>query len=342
MVRKFGVTPAGEEVQAVTLHSEFLSCEVLTYGAVLRSLVVPDRMGHPVDVVLGYDTLEEYENSNGFLGAVPGRCANRIGGARFTLDGVEYPLFANNGPNHLHGGKVSFGQRVWTLEEAGEDYATMTLLSPDGQEGYPGTLRAWVTYRLEDAALVIHYRAETDKATLCNLTNHAYFNLAGHGAGSVLDQQLQLFASRYTPTDAGSIPTGEIAPVEGTPMDFTRATPIGERIDQPFVQLQQAGGYDHNYVLDGQEGFRPVARAVCARTGIVLSCETTLPGVQLYSANHLSGRRGKDGARYAPRSGFCLETQFYPDAIHHPEFPSPVLRPGETWDHTTRFHFSVK
>lgn len=340
----FGTTPAGEPVEQLWLRNGGLSCTILTLGATLQSLQVPDRAGRPVDVVLGYDTLEEYLTQDGYLGAVVGRYANRIAKGRFTLNGKEYPLAVNNGPNHLHGGLVGFSHRVWTVEELTEEKAVLSLDSPDGEEGYPGHLKIRVTYTLAQGALTLRYEGKSDGDTVCNLTNHSYFNLSGQGSGSVLDQEVALFARRYTPADETSIPTGELADVAGTPMDLRKATAIGEHIDDPFVQLTQARGYDHNYVIDGTPGeLRPAAWARSPRTGIVMRLETTLPGVQLYTANFIDeGRKGKGGALYGPRHAFCLETQFFPDTPNQPQFPSAVLRAGEKYDHTARFSFSAE
>lgn len=338
--RLFGTTPAGERVEALTLKKGLLSCTILTLGAAVQSLMVPGRDGRPVDVALGYDTLKEYLTQDGYLGAVVGRCANRIAQGRFSLEGKEYALAVNNGPNHLHGGRVGFSHRVWTVEEAAADRVVLTLDSPDGEEGYPGHLWVRVTYTLTEEALELRYEAAAGAPTLCALTNHTYFNLSGQGSGSAMDQELRLFAGRYTPADSVSIPTGAVDPVEGTPMDFRRPTPLGQRVDDPFPQLVQAKGYDHNYVIDGEMGrLRPAAAAFSPRTGIVLEVDTTLPGVQLYTANYLTERGGKGGARYAPRHAFCLETQFFPDSPNHPGFPSVVLRPGERYDHRTVFRF---
>lgn len=340
----FGVLPGGETVERVTLDNGTLSCNILTLGAMLQSLNVPGADGAPLDVVLGCDTVEGCLTvGDGYLGAIVGRYANRIAKGRFTLNGREYILERNNGENHLHGGPTGFSTRVWTVEELAADRVTLSLLSPDGDEGYPGALKVQVTYALEGAALRIHYRAASDRDTVCNLTNHAFFNLSGHASGDVLDQQVQIFASRYTPTDAGSIPLGTLAPVEGTPLDLRTLTPIGAHVDDPFEQLAMAKGYDHNYVLDGpQGGLRPAALAWSPRTGITMAVDTTLPGLQFYSANYLlSGSPGKGGAVYGPRHAFCLETQFFPDSPNRPGFPSSVLRAGETFDHTTVFRFSL-
>ncbi len=339
----FGATSGGEAVELLTLDNGLLSCQILTFGAALRSMYVPDRTGRPVDVVLGYDTLGEYETRDGYLGAVVGRCANRIARGRFSLNGKEYKLAVNNGPNHLHGGLVGFSHRVWTVEELEADRAVLTLTSPDGEEGYPGGLEVRVTYRLAGSALELNCQSRAGGDTPCNLTNHSYFNLAGHGSGPVLDQTLRLFARRYTPTDGDSIPTGLVEPVEGTPMDFCRPIPLGTHIDAAFSQLVQARGYDHNYVVDGSPGtLRPAAVAWSEKTGIVMAVDTTLPGVQLYTANYVEdGRPGKGGARYGPRHAFCLETQFFPDSPNQPQFPSCLLRAGECRRDVTRWVFSA-
>ena len=344
----FGRMPDGIQVDKLTLRDGAFSCEIITYGGAVRSLVVPDRDGNPVDVALGFDTLEDYRNQDKYIGALVGRYANRVGGARFTLNGVEYKLAANDGKNSLHGGNVGFDKQVWTVEGLTDNSATLSLTSPDMQEGYPGTLKVEVTYTLADGALRIDYRAESDKDTVCNLTNHSYFNLSGHDTGSVESQDIKLFASRYTPTVPGSIPTGEIAPVDGTFMDLRHTQPIGACIDEDFDQLTMAGGYDHNWVIDGCDGTgcqdtpRQAAWAWSPDTCIVMECFTTMPGVQFYAGNFLDGcPAGKGGAPYGKRHGFCLETQFYPDSPNQPEFPSCVLRAGEEYRGTTVYRFSA-
>ena len=229
----FGRMPDGTQVDQITLKNGDMACRIITYGGAVRSLTVPDRDGTPVDVALGFDTLEAYRTQDKYMGAIVGRYANRIGGAKFTLNGVEYPLYANDGPNSLHGGRAGFDKKVWTVERLAADSVTLSLISPDGEEGYPGTLRAEATYTLRDGELLLWYQASCDKDTPCSLTNHTYFNLSGHDSGSVEGQYIKLYASRYTPTTPGSIPTGEIAPVEGTPMDLRTAQPIGAHIGDP-------------------------------------------------------------------------------------------------------------
>ena len=339
----FGVLPDGTPVHQYTLVDGGMACDILTYGGALRSLRVPGRDGRTVDILLGFDTLEDYRTQDKFIGALIGRYANRIGGASFDLGGVHYTLAQNDGKNHLHGGAVGFDKQVWKVEDAGDDRLTLSLISPDRQEGYPGTMTVRVTYRLEGGSLSIDYRAGSDQDTLCNLTNHAYFNLGGHASGPVLNHKIQLFADHYTPTDAGSIPTGELAPVEGTPMDLRRPVPIGAHIDDDDAQLEYAGGYDHNWAVRGETGtLRPAARVSSPDTGIVMEVLTTQPGIQFYTGNFLDGcPAGKGGAPYAKRWGFCLETQAYPDSPHQTGFPSAVLKAGERYEERTVYRIGI-
>ncbi|WP_308589100.1 aldose epimerase family protein [uncultured Oscillibacter sp.] len=343
MKETFGILPDGTAVDQYTLSCGDMVCQILTYGGALRSLRVPDRRGAPVDVLLGFDSLADYCAQDKYIGALIGRCANRIGGSRFILNGVEYPLAANDGPNHLHGGVRGFDKQVWRAVGSTPDTLVLALRSPDGQEGYPGNLDAQVTYRLSGGALSIAYRAVCDRDTPCNLTSHAYFNLGGHGSGPVTDQTMQIFADRYTPTDARSIPTGAVESVAGTPMDLRRPAAVGRNADGDFFQLAAAGGYDHNWITaEGPGPLHPAARAVCPATGISMEVATTLPGIQFYSGNYLDGcPAGKGGAPYAKRWGFCLETQFFPDTPSRPDFPSCILHPGEIWQHTTVFQFGL-
>ena len=342
VMQPFGTTAHGEAVSLIRLENASIACEVLTYGATLRALFVPDGAGAPVDVVLGYDTLQEYMENDGYLGAVVGRFANRIAKGRFSLHGVEYTLAVNNGPNHLHGGLVGFSHRVWSVVEGDTNHVTLALTSPDGEEGYPGKLTVQVTYSLEGTTLSVDYHAATDADTVCNLTNHSYFNLAGHDGGPVLDQEIKLYAENYTPSDADSVPFGTVESVEGTPMDLRMPVQIGAHIDDDFVQLQQGRGYDHNYVVDGEVGvLRPAAAVVSDKTGISMQVYTTQPGVQLYTANFLNeGLPGKNGCAYGPRHAFCLETQHFPDSPNQTNFPSVILHAGETYKHRTEFVFS--
>lgn len=339
-IRRFGAARDGRAVDEIILDNGTLRCSLLTYGAALRGLAVPGAAG-PVDVALGFDSVESYETQDKFMGAVVGRYANRIAEGRFTLEGQAYVLACNDGKNHLHGGPGGFFSKVWRAEPCGEHGVTFSCESEDMEEGYPGRLCVSVTYRLESGALRLSYWASADKTTICNLTNHTYFNLNGHDAGGAMEQLLTLCAGRYTPVGPGSIPTGEIAPVEGTPMDFRTPTAIGVRIDQPFRQLELCSGYDHNWVVDGEAGLlRPAAVLESTRTGVRMEVETTLPGIQFYAGNYMAGcPAGKGGANYDRRDAVCLETQFFPDTPNQPAFPQCLLQPGEVWEHETVFRF---
>ncbi len=339
--------PDGTPVEVFTLtNRRGMVVRVLTYGAIIQSIRVPDKTGRVADVVIGHDTLEGYRTRSRFFGAVVGRYGNRIAKGKFTLDGHEYVLAVNNGPNHLHGGNVGFDKVVWTPTVAATGTSlSLTRTSPDGEEGYPGTLQVSVTYSLADTnELTIRYNARTDKPTPINLTQHSYFNLAGHDAGDIGGHILLLNADRYTPVDATQIPTGEIASVAGTPFDFRAPTAIGLRIDADDDQLRIGGGYDHNFVLNAGRGPGGVAaRVVEPTSGRTLEVSTTEPGIQFYSGNKLDGSiTGKGGAVYGRRSGFCLETQHFPDSPNHPEFPSTILRPGSLFQSVTVFRFGVQ
>lgn len=334
--RPFGTLPDGTDVTCYTMTADNgFSAEILDYGATIRALTVPDRNGKPVDVVLGYDTLEEYCKNEDYLGATIGRFANRIGKGRFELNGKEYVLALNNGKNHLHGGKIGFDKKVWATELT-ETGITFSILSPDGEEGYPGNLQTSVTMSWKGNGLELHYKATTDQDTILNLTNHSYFNLDGEG--TVREQTLQIAADSFTNNDSGCLPTGEILPVAGTAMDFRKPRAIGDGADSDEPCIRYSKGYDVNFVFSGS----PAVIAESAKSGIVMTMTTDQPGMQLYTANLLSDRKGKNGARYGFRSGFCLETQHYPDCIHHPEWPSCVLRAGEVFESTTTYSFSVK
>lgn len=337
----FATMPNGDLVEELTLRCGALRCSILTYGGAIRSLVVPDKDGNPVDVALGFDTIEDYMAQTCYIGALIGRFGNRINQGKFTLNGVNYTLATNNGPNHLHGGDIGFDKQLWTVEDQTENQVVLSLVSPDGQENYPGTLTVIVTYTLTEDGLSISYHANTDADTLCNLTNHCYFNLSGHDSGPVDNQTICIKAQAYTPTDAGSIPTGEIASVEGTPMDLRTPVAMGAHWDDDFEQLTMARGYDHNWVLDGEAGqLRHVATAHSPATGITMEVHTTTPGVQFYSGNYMDGCPvGKDGAPYDKRWGFCLETQNFPDAPNHENFPSAVLKPGQEYKEETVYKF---
>lgn len=318
-----------------------MELELLPLGGIIRRLTAPDRAGEYGDVVLGFERDEDYENEHPYFGALIGRYGNRIARGRFTLDGVDYVLDCNQGPNHLHGGQRGFDKAVWSLD-AREQSARLGYVSKDGEEGYPGDLSVEVTYTLtDDDALRIDYRATTTKPTPVNLTSHPYFNLAGQGSGSILGHELEIRATRFTPVDDDLIPTGTLADVGGTPFDFRAATMIGKHIDDPHEQLQKGGGYDHNFVLGGAGGLRMAARVAEASTGRALEVLTTEPGLQFYSGNWLDGIVGKDGAVYGARSGFCLETQHFPDSPNQPGFPATILRPGGRYESTTVYRFTT-
>ena len=312
---------------------------LLSYGATIQSILVPDKDGRMTDVLLGYDRAADYEVNSGYLGACIGRNGNRIAGAAFCLNGRRYTLTANEGKNQLHGGLCGFDKKIWSYT-CREDSVEFTTVLADGEEGFPGRMEVAITFTLDDEnGLHIDYRAVSDRDTVANFTNHAYFNLNGHGSGDILGHTLQLHASAFTPADEHTMPTGEITPVDGTCMDFRAPKTIGSGIHDPL--LKPFGGYDNNFCLDGS-GLRKVAEAAGDKSGIVMDVETTLEGVQLYTANFLSDRTGKGGAHYGPFGGFCLETQHYPDAINQPAFPSPVLRRGEQLHETTIYRFGVR
>ncbi len=337
--KPFGTTKDGRAVTAWSMENDGGMCAViLDYGATLQSLFVPDCTGRRLDVVLGYNTVAEYEENGGYLGAVVGRVGNRIGGGRFTLNGKEYVLAVNDRGNHLHGGLEGFDRKMWTAQPNGDELV-LSLFSPDGEEGYPGNLHVTVRYRLdEDNTLRITYDAVSDQDTLVNLTNHAYFNLSG--GGTVLDHELQIFADKYLEADENCLPTGRKIPVGDTPFDFRERKRIGRDILFDCEQLRRGGGYDHNFCLSDKGAWKRAAYLRCRETGVEMACMTTQPGVQLYSANGLSERDGKR-ARMGVRGGVCLETQVWPDAIHHPDFPSCVVRAGEPWHSQTAYKFGV-
>lgn len=342
----FGLTAAQVPVERFTLTTRNgMTAQILTYGGIVSSLRVPDRNGVMGDVVLGFDTMEGYLGTHPYFGALIGRYGNRIARARFTLEGKEYALAANNGPNHLHGGVVGFDKKVWRAEEvpAAEPTVRLRYTSKDGEEGYPGTLETSVLYHLTDKnELQIDYEASTDKPTVVNLTNHAYFNLAGDG--DVLGHELTILADQYTPVDKGLIPTGELLPVAGTPFDFRQSVAIGARIAADHEQIRFGGGYDHNYVLrSGGARLAPAARVREPKSGRVMEVDTTEPGVQLYTGNFLDGSiTGKGGRKHGKHAALCLETQHFPDSPNKPKFPSAVLRPGERLRSTTVYRFSVE
>jgi aldose 1-epimerase len=349
----FGTLADGTAVDLYTLtNSKGVEMRVTNYGAIIVSLKVPDRTGALGDVVLGYNRVDDYVKDTPYFGAIVGRYGNRIGNARFTLDGKTYTLTANDGVNTLHGGRKGFDKLVWSatpVERADGAALQLSLTSKDGDEGYPGTLQLTVTYTLTDAnALVVDYLAKTDKATPVNVTQHSYFNLAGEGVGTIDGHVMQIHADRYTPVAKGLIPTGELAPVAGTPFDFRTPTAIGARIDSPHPQMQLGGGYDHNWVINWPPGLAadklaPVLRVTEPTTGRTLEVESTEPGLQFYTGNFLDGHHvGKSNRPYVKRAAFCVETQHFPDSPNKPDFPSTIVRPGKDYQSQTVFRFGVE
>jgi aldose 1-epimerase len=340
----FGTTPDGKAVDIYTLKSDVLEARIMTFGARIVSIEAPDRDGKKADVVLGHNSLAEYTNGkNFFFGAIVGRYGNRIAHGSFKLDGKTYQIPKNdNGINSLHGGTVGFDHLVWQ-GRAIPDGVEMTLVSKDGDQGFPGTLTAHVRYTLHHNALRIDYSMSTDKDTVVNLTNHSYFNLSGEGNGTVLHDEIMLAADKFTPVDGGLIPTGELKSVEGTPFDFRKATAIGARIHDQNDQLKLAGGYDFNWVLRGPNGeTKTAARVYDPESGRVLTVTTTEPGVQFYTGNFLDGSvNGKSGKPYVKNGALCLETQHFPDSPNHPNFPSTELKPGAPRHSTTTFTFTT-
>ena len=342
----FGRLADGTEIGLFTLaNAQGLEVRAITYGAILVSVRVPDRRGGLADVVLGFDDLQGYVERSRYFGAVVGRYGNRIANGRFTLDGRTFQLATNNGPNHLHGGVKGFDKVVWRTEPGQPERGTrvaFSYTSRDGEESYPGTVNARVAYEVTPRnELVVEYEATADAPTPINLTQHSYFNLAGEGRGDILGHVLALDADHFLPVDDTMIPTGEMAPVSGTPFDFRRPVSIGSRIGATHEQLRRGSGYDHTFVLQGAPGLRRAAHLVEPASGRTLEIATTEPGVQFYSGNHLSGQLGKSGHAYERRTGLCLETQHFPDSPNHSQFPSAILRPGATYRSKTVFTFGV-
>lgn len=348
--KPFAVLEDGRTASLYTMQNDNgMQVSVTNFGGTIVSIKVPDRNGRFADVVLGYDDCAAYRARKNFFGALIGRCCNRIAKGRFTLNGKGYQLALNdNGKNHLHGGIKGFDQVVWNAEITaidGGQALKLTYTSVDGEEQYPGNLLVSATYHLtEENALELHYSAVSDADTVCNLTNHSYFNLAGHDSGSVLDHQLKIHANCFNEADSESIPTGRILPVADTPMDFREFHRVGERIDADYRPLKFGGGYDHNWILKTPNG----VMGLCAElydeaSGRHMTCETTLPGVQFYSGNFIDGSiSGKGGCTYAPRSALCLETQFAPDSVNHPEWENPILKAGKKYESVTIYRFDVK
>jgi aldose 1-epimerase len=345
----WGKMPDGRQVDLYTLtNKNGVRMRITNYGAIVVSLEVPDRNGKPGDIVFGFDTLDEYLKGHPYFGCIVGRYGNRIAKGRFMLDGARYELAVNNGPNHLHGGTKGFDKVLWDAEPVKQDDAVgvkLIYLSKDGEEGYPGNLQCTVIYTLNNLnEFKVSYEAETDKRTPINLTHHGYFNLAGQGSGDILTHELMLNADKFTPIDDTLIPTGELRSVKGTPMDLTKPTAIGARINQDDEQLKFGLGYDHNFVLNhGGGSLGLAARVYEPTTGRVMEVYTTEPGVQFYSGNFLDGSNvGKGGKVYKYRHGFCLETQHFPDSPNKPNFPSVILKPGDKYTHVTVHKFYTR
>ncbi|MBN1457657.1 MAG: galactose mutarotase [Sedimentisphaerales bacterium] len=346
---KFGQTPDGKNVDIYTLTNDNgLSAQIINYGGIVKSLTAPDRNGKLIDVALGYDSLDGYIKGAFYFGTLIGRVGNRIAKGKFVLDRKEYTLAVNNGPNHLHGGIKGFDKVVWDARPLVIDEGPaleLTYLSPDGEEGYPGSLSCKVIYTLtNNNELKIEYEATTDQTTVVNMTHHGYFNLAGHNAGDILSHEIMINADHFTPADEGSIPTGEIRPVDGTPMDFRISTAIGKQIESNDEQLKFGHGYDHNWVLNNKTGDLALAATFYEKkSGIAMDVLTTKPGMQFYSGNFLDGSNpGKGGAVYNRRNGLCAETQYFPDSPNKPDFPSCILQPGQIYKHITTYRFYNK
>jgi len=338
-------TANGKPVDMYTLQDGKITVRILTYGGIIQSLEAPDRNGKTANIVLGFDDLDGYVKTGNkpYLGALIGRYANRIAGGTFSLDGKTYHVPKNDGPNALHGGVDGFDKKVWTGKEI-PNGVELTYVSPNGEQGFPGTLTTTVRYTLKGNELRIDYAATTDADTVLNLTSHGYYNLKGQGDGDVLGTEMKIFAHRYTPVDKNLIPTGELAPVADTPFDFLTATPIGKRINDNNEQLKLARGYDQNWVLDSEgKKVALAAEAYEPTTGRVLEVLTDQPGIQFYTGNFLDGSvTGTDGKVYKQRYAFCLETQHFPDSPNHPKFPTTELKPGETFHSTTIYRFSAR
>ena len=340
MKQEFGTTKNGETASCYVLkNGKGMEAVVSDFGASLLKLYVPDKDGNSQDIVLGYDTIEEYEQGGDSFGATVGRVANRIGMAEFELNGKKYELTKNDNGNTLHGGCDFYNKRMWDVKEADDTHIVFAIVSPDGDQGFPGEVKIEVSYTVtEENELKIHYYATPDQDTLLNMTNHSYFNLAGHASGTAWNAKVWLDADTFTETDGELIPTGKVVSVEGTPMDFRKEKVVAEEIGEDYTPLKLAGGYDHNWVLNGT-GFRKVAQAESEETGIKMEVYTDLPGIQFYSGNFLAGSKGKDGAVYEKGYGICFETQYFPDAIHKENFESPITKAGEVYDTTTVYKF---
>lgn len=342
-IQPFDCTAQGQPVQRAILKQSGIEVHILSYAAVVQQLWVPDKMGRMVDVVLGYEDTASYEIANNGMGSVIGRFANRIGGARFTLNGTTYPVTDNQNGHCLHSGAQGFGRMVFSMEPEGENAVLLSAVSPDGTDGFPGSVTLNVRYALEQRGLVIHYTAVTTAPTVINMTNHSFFNLNGHASGSALEHRLQLAGDAFLETDRDSIPTGRRLPVQGTPMDFMQEKPLKPSLDADFAPIRLRGGFDHCYAVPGS-GLRHFAWLTGPDTGIRMQTLSTVPGVQLFTANGLrtaGGVHPKEGAVYTRHNAVCLETENFPDAPNHPEFPSAALFPGQRYDAVTVYRFDV-
>lgn len=339
----FGKTEAGKDIYVYNLtNNKGESVSILDYGGTIQSIKIKNKNDTLIDVALGFSTAVEYQKNDGYLGALIGRYANRINKGRFTLNGKEYKLYTNNGSNHLHGGKEGYDKKIWNAEIKGEELI-LTLKSPDMEEGYPGNLDIKVVYSFsDDSELNINYYAVSDKDTIVNLTNHCYFNLSGENSGDILSHKIKIYANSYTKTDKESIPTGKQIKIKGTAFDFKDFKEIGRDISVKDSQLVFAGGYDHNYVLNGKGKYGLAAELLSEQSGILMQVYTDKEGIQFYSGNYLKGLKGKSGTIYNKNFGLCLETQHFPDSINHMNFPSPILKAGEKYNYKTSYKFIIK
>ncbi|WP_196604070.1 aldose epimerase family protein [Pectinatus haikarae] len=341
----FGQTSDGKAAELYTItNKNGMQVAVSTFGGAVQKILVPTENGK-IDVVLGYDNVSGYEGQDTYIGSLIGRVGNRIEKGRFILEGKEYNLYLNNGKNHLHGGKVGFDKKIWTVESADNNKIRLSYVSADKEEGYPGELSIYVSYKLTECnTLILDYKAHTTKDTLCNPTNHSYFNLSGYDSGNVGEQTVQLFADEYTAADKDSIPHGEILPVKGTPFDLHEARPIKNGWDADFETIREAGGYDHNFVVPEYNGnLKKIARTHSNKTNISMTVYTTLPGFQFYTGNYLDlAVKGKKNTPMEKRSGYCFESQYFPNAVNIPSFVTPVLRAGNIYKSTTAYHFDAK
>lgn len=337
-----------KEIYIYTLTNSKSTIRITNYGAIILSLITEDRYGKKADIVLGYDNFEDYKTTTTYLGAVIGRYANRIGKAKFNFDGLTYELAKNDGNNHLHGGLKGFNRVVWDSEIVSDndgEYLKLSYFSMDGEENYPGNLNVSIEYKLtQENELIINYYGKADKNTVLNLTNHSYFNLSGHDSGDILSHKVKIYASNITAADSEGIPTGEIRSVLGTPMDFTNLKEVGKDIEKEYDQLINGKGYDHNWIIDDYTGkLKKAAEVIDDKTGRMLEVFTTKPGIQFYTGNFLNGSEvGKGGVKYKKRQGLCLETQYFPDSLNHPTFPSAILKKGKEYKHTTVYKISIK